>query len=189
LVATAFAQDRSVADPSVNARKEWYSLAQGRTDFEVSDAALMPGQLALVAEQSGCRYKEDIKSTPVRFLQLRDRRLAIVFCPDVIGSHRVFDLSDLRKPPTPVQFPFFAQPDGFGTTTRPGWITQEKETNVFQAVTGSDFMPSERIRHTYRFDGFPMGFVIVRVDVSQDRVGEWTTIWDAPRWSFPAKSK
>ena len=185
-VAALLAQDRSEADLSRDVRREWYVLAQGRTEFEVSDPALVPSQLALAAEHSGCRYKEDIKAAPVRFMRLEGRRLAIVFCSGIIGSHQVFDLSNLRRP-TLVELPFVAQPDGFGTTARPGWITWEKETGVFQAETGSDVMPRPRVRHTYRFGAD--GFVIVRVEVQQDGVGEWTTIWDAGRWSLPAKTK
>jgi hypothetical protein len=105
----------------------------------------------------------------------------------VIGSHQVFDLSNLLKP-TLVELPFPAQPKGFGTTARPGWNTFENETGAFLAETGSDLRPSPRVRHTYRFDA-NQGFIVVRVELRQDGVGEWTTLWDAPLWSFPAKSK
>jgi hypothetical protein len=97
------------------------------------------------------------------------------------------DWSGSWQKPTLVELPFLAQPDGFGTTARPGWITWERETGVFQAETGLDVVGSRRIRHTYRVGA--NGFVIVRVELQQDGVGEWTTIWDAPRWSFPAKPK
>jgi hypothetical protein len=178
------AQGRSKADALRDVRREWSALAQGRTEFEVSDAAAVPAQLDLAAEQSGCQYKANTKAAPVRFMRLEGRRLAIVFCSGIIGSHQVFDLSNLQKP-TLVELPFLAQPNGFGTTTRPGLITWEKETGFFRAVTGSDLKPSLRVRHTYRFD--TNGFVIVRVEVQQDGFDGWTTIWDAPRWLFPVK--
>jgi hypothetical protein len=171
--AAVLAQDRSEADLRNDVSREWYRLAQGRTEFEVSDPALVPSQLALAAEQSGCRYKEDIRAAPVRFMRLEGRRLAIVFCFGTIGSHQVFDLSNLRKP-TLVELPILAQPDGFGTTARPGWITWEKETGVFQAETGSDLLPSPRVRHTYRFGAD--GFVIVRVEASK------TELANGPRY-------
>ena len=45
--ATAFGQDRE------EARREWGTLYNGRTDFDVSDAALLPSTLALAAKESG----------------------------------------------------------------------------------------------------------------------------------------
>ena len=167
--------------------EEWRRISNGRTDFEISDLALVPNRLALAAKQSGCDYKEGIKTAPVHFIRLKDQRLAILFCFAIIGSHQVFDLSNLQEPSL-VRFPFLAQPKGFGTTARPGGITFEKETGVFMAVTGSDLLSSPLLRHTYRFEA-PRGFVVVRVEVNQDGVGEWTTIWDAPDWPFPATTK
>lgn len=127
--ATVLGQDRT------ETRREWGTLANGRTEFEVSDPALMPSTLALAAEQSGCRYKDDIKERPARFIRPEGRRLAIVFCSAIVGSHQVFDVWNVLKP-TPVEFPFLVRPDGFGTTARPGMITWEKEAKVFQAETG-----------------------------------------------------
>lgn len=169
--------------------REWGTLANGRTEFDVSDAALLPSTLALAAEQLGCRYKDDIKTAPVRFMRPEGRRLAIVFCSGIIGSHQVFDVSNVLKP-TLVELPFLAQPDGFGTTAKPGWITWEKEARVFQAETGSD-ISFARLRHTYRLDRYTASFVIVRVEFHPDisTKDEWTTIWDAPKWSFPAKPR
>ena len=179
--AAVLGQDRT------ETRREWGTLANGRTEFEVSDAALLPSTLALAAEQSGCRYKDDIKDAPVRFMRPEGRRLAIVFCSGIIGSHQVFDVSNVLNPRL-VELPFLAHPDGFGTTARPGWITWEKEAKVFQAETGSDMLSEPRARHTYRFNG-SRGFVIVRVEVQHHGVSEWITMWDAPRWSLPEKPK
>ncbi|WP_213290144.1 hypothetical protein [Bradyrhizobium sp. sGM-13] len=169
-------------------KREWVTASKGRTEFEVSDAALIPSTLALAAEQSGCRYKDDIKDAPVRFIRPEGRRLAIVFCSGIaVGSHQVFDVRNVLKP-TLVELPFLAQPDGFGTTARPGWITWEKEANIFQAETGSD-ISFARLRHIYRVDRGTGSFVIVRIEFTP-HIGtkdEWTTIWDAPNWSFPAK--
>ena len=167
--------------------QEWTRISNGRTEFDISDPALLPNRLALVAGQSGCRYKEEINAAPVHFMRLEGRRLAIVFCFGVIGSHQVFDLSNLLTPRL-FEFPFLAQPKGFGTTAGPGWMTWDKETGAFVAETGSDLRPSPRVRHTYRFDA-NQGFVVVRVELQRDGVGEWTTIWDAPSWSIPATLK
>jgi hypothetical protein len=182
--ATAFGQDRE------EARREWGTLYNGRTDFDVSDAALLPSTLALAAKESGCRYEEDIKDTPVRFVSLEGHRLVIVFCRGIaVGSHQVFDVRNVMKPRL-VEFPFLAQPDGFGTTARPGWITWEKGAAVFQAETGSDDSFA-RVRHTYRLDRGTGSFVIVRVEFTPDRGTKdaWTTIWDAPKWSLPAQPR
>jgi hypothetical protein len=175
-------------DPMMALKLEWSIVSKGRIEFEVSDAALLPSTLALVAEQSGCRYKDDIKSAPVRFMRPEGRSLAIVFCSGIIGSHQVFDVSNVLKP-TLVELPFLAQPDGVGTTARPGLITWEKEAGVFRAETGSDLLPSPRVRHTYRYGRSDATFVLVRVEVQHDGVGEWITMWDAPRWSLPAKPR
>jgi len=163
----------------------------GRADFEISDPALVPRQLALAAEQSGCRYKDDIKELPVHFISAEGRRLALVFCRyGVSGSHHVFDFADLRRPKL-VQLPFIAQKDGFGTTYGPGLITWKRDAGVFQAETGSDMCPSSELRHTYRLGSTEgavsraASFVIVRVEVREKRCGpntEWTTVWEAPPW-------
>jgi hypothetical protein len=54
-------QDRSEADVSRDVRREWYNLAQGRTEFEVSAPELVPSFLRLAADQSGCRYIDGLK--------------------------------------------------------------------------------------------------------------------------------
>ncbi|MEH2558543.1 hypothetical protein V1286_006072 [Bradyrhizobium algeriense] len=177
--AAVLAQDRT------ETRREWGTLANGRTEFEVSDPALVPGTLALAAEQSGCRYKDYIKERPARFIRPEGRRLAIVFCAAIVGSHQVFDVSNVLRP-TPVEFPIIVHPDGFGTTARPGVITWEKEAKVFQAESGSDTSPA-RLRHIYRLDRGTGSFVVVRVEFTPHGgiKDGWTTIWDAPIWSFP----
>jgi hypothetical protein len=188
-VAAVLGEERSGAELWRDALREWHSIANGRTEFYVSDPTSIPSQLALAAEQSGCRYKDDIKEMPVHFISVKKQRLALVFCFGVVGSHQVFDLSDLRKPKL-LEFPFLAQPNGFGTTPRPGAITWKSEASVFEAETGTDTCPSSRLRHTYRFDQAlsSTAFVIVRVEVKDacDK-GEWTTVWDAPLWSRSAK--
>jgi len=163
----------------------------GRTEFEISDPALVPRQLAAAAEQLGCRYKDDIKELPIHFIKAEDRRFSLVFCRSgVSGSHHVFDLADLRRP-NPVQLPFIAQKDGFGTTYRPGLITWKRDSGVFQATTGSDMCPNSELRHTYRLGSTggwisrATSFVLVRIEVREKPCGrntEWTTVWEAPPW-------
>jgi hypothetical protein len=189
-VAALPAEDRSVADLRSELLREWYSAANGRTEFDISDPALVPGQLALAVKQSGCRYEDTIKEMPVRFITVEKRRLAFVFCSDIVGSHQVFDLLVPRGPKL-LEFPFLSQPAGFGTTDAPGVITWNKEAGVFQAETGTDICPSSRIRHTYRpgLTRSRASFVIVRVEAQEDGCGrgEWTMIWEAPLWSTLAK--
>jgi hypothetical protein len=174
-------------DSAETLKREWIAASKGQPEFEVSDAALLPSTLALAAEQSGCRYKDDIKDKPIRFIRPEGRRLAVVFCSGTaVGSHQVFDVRNVMKPKL-VEFPFLAQPDGFGTTATPGWITWEKGATVFQAETGSDDSAA-RMRHTYRLDRSTGSFAVVRVEFTPDRGTKdgWITIWDAPKWSFPA---
>jgi hypothetical protein len=187
-IAAAFGKGGPEAGDRREVSLEWHSLAKGRTEFDVSDPALLPRRLALAAEQSGCRYKDGIPQVPVHFINSEGHRFSLVFCFAIIGSHQVFDLSDLRKPQL-VDLPFIAQQGGFTTTNWPGVITWKKEAAIFQAETGSDMLPSPRLRQTYRLDKTreQATFVITRVEQQQDGVGEWTTIWDAPQWSISAK--
>jgi hypothetical protein len=77
--AAVVGQNRSAAESSRDVRREWSDLAKGRTEFEVSDPTLVPRQLVLAFEQSGCRhYEQLIEGAPIRFIVLRDRRFAIV---------------------------------------------------------------------------------------------------------------
>jgi hypothetical protein len=168
-VAAVLGEDGSEADRRPNLSREWHSIANGRTEFDISDPALVPASIARAAEQSGCRYKETIEAVPVRFIAVEKRRLALVFCPgNVVGSHHVFDLSDWKL--KLMELPYLSQPDGFGTTDAPGLITWKKEAGVFQAETSSDLMcSSPPVRHTYRLGQTRSraSFVIVRVEVQQ----------------------
>jgi hypothetical protein len=176
----AFAQ----GGDSIEAKREWYDLAKGRTEFEVSNPDLLPSQLIPALFHTGCRIKEGIESNPVRFTKIASRRLAVVFCPSVTGTHIVIDLSALHRPRV-LEFPFIGMPAGFGTTLRPGWITWDKDSSIFRAVIGSDMKPSWDIRHTYQFDDY-RGFVLLRVEAKgMPGYDEWMTIWEAPRWSLP----
>ena len=132
-IATTTAEDRSGGDVQQDVRQTYDSISfAGRKEFEVSDPVLVPRQLALAAEQSGCRYKDDIKELPVHFISAENRRLALVFCRfGVTGSHHVFDFADLRRPKL-VQLPFIAQKEGFGTTPRPGMITWKRDAGVLR---------------------------------------------------------
>jgi hypothetical protein len=163
---------------------EWSKLAKGRTEFEVSDPALLPTRLVLAAKHAGCRFTEDIEKNPVRFIKPGGRRLAIMHCWAIVGSHQVFDLSVLHRPRL-IEFPSLTMPEGFGMTDWPGWLTWDRETWIFQAVTGSDMKPSWDARHTYRYDQH-RGFVIIRVEVKgMPGYDEWTTIWQASPWLLP----
>lgn len=191
--ASVVGQNRSEAETLRNVLPEWDSLAKGRPEFELSDPTLVPSQLALAVEQSGCRnYELLIKEAPIRFVILRERRFAIVLCSGGMASnsHQLFDLSGrsgLEKPKL-VQLPFLEQPDGFGTTPTPGAITWKSETGVLVAESGSD-ISFARLRHTYRLGYRATSFVVVRVEYRCSKCGkdEWNTIWEAPHW--PSKEK
>jgi hypothetical protein len=191
-IAASHAQDGSGGDAQQDARQRYDNISfAGRTEFEISDPALVPRQLALAAEQLGCRYKGDIKELPIHFINAENRQLALVFCRSgVSGSHHVFDFADRRRPAL-VQLPFIAQNDGFGTTARPGLITWKGDAGVFEAVSGSDMCPNSELRHTYRLGSTGgwvsrvASFVVVRVEVRAKPCGqdsEWATVWEAPPW-------
>jgi hypothetical protein len=173
-------------------RREWFGLAQGRTEFEVSDPALVPSRLALAAQQAGCRYKEEINRVSVQFVKVKSRRLAILVCTGIGGTQMVFDLSNLQRPRL-LEFPVLAQTEGFGTTASPGGIIWKKEAGTFQTQTSKDMLPTIRLRYTYRFNDTVENdspFVIMRVEAQWiPGPDEWTSIWEAKPWSFPARPK
>jgi hypothetical protein len=186
------AEEGSGGDVQQDVRQKYDNISfAGRPEFEISDPALVPRQLAFAAEQLGCRYKDDIKELPVHFISAESRQLALVFCRSGVGgSHQVFDFADRRRPKL-VELPFLARKDGFGTTPRPGLITWKRDASVFEAVTGTDMCPSSELRHTYRL-GLTEGwvssratFVVVRVEVREKPCGQntsWATVWEAPPW-------
>jgi hypothetical protein len=171
-----------LAQDGAETRHEWGTLANGRTEFEVSDPALVPSTLALAAEQSRCRYKDFIKERPARFMRPEGSPLVIIFCG---GSDQVFDVLNVQRP-TSVEFPIIVRPDGFGTTARPGLITWEKKANVFHVESGSD-TSFAGLRHIYRLERGTGSFVVFRVEFAPYKGSKdgWTTIWDAPTWSLP----
>ncbi|WP_065753700.1 hypothetical protein [Bradyrhizobium paxllaeri] len=190
IVATP-AQDRSEGDVQQGARQRYDNISFAGGDFEISDPALVPRQLVLAVEQSGCQYKTDIKELPIQFNRAENRRFALVYCSAIVGSHHVFDFADLRRPRL-LELPFIAQKNGFGTTIKPGLITWKKDAGVFEAETGSDMCPNSELRHTYRLGtsgglvSRTASFVVVRVEVREKPCGrnnsEWTTVWEAPPW-------
>jgi len=185
-VAALLGQDHAEIDPRREAYREWESIANGRTDFDVSNVALVPSRLAVAATQSGCRYKEAIGEVPLRFIRVEGHRLALVFCFGIIGSHQLFDLSDLTKPKL-MEFPYLVRPEGFGTTSWPGKVAWKPDSGLFEAEARSDLCSDPGVRHSYRFAG--SGFIVIRVEVTPDSCvqGGWSTIWESPRWSFPAR--
>lgn len=175
-------------DDRIEAMKEWYSLAEKRTDFEVSDPALLPSRLVRAVRNAGCRYEEGIKDYPVSFMKLGTRRVAFVFCRwvGIAGTHQVFDLSNLQQPRL-IELPILAQPEGIVTTPFPGIISRNKDGGTFQAMGSSDVGPYWAVRNTYRFseDQGSAAFVLVRVEVQRAPGPEWTSMWETPRWSLP----
>jgi hypothetical protein len=157
-------------------RQQWHKVLNGRTDFEISDPALVPKFLERFAEQSRCSYGADIGRHPIHLMSLKGARLAIILCrPGLVASHRVFDLTDLQRPKV-LHFPFLATPSGFGTTDSPGGIDYQRDRDIFLAESGSDINPAV-LRHVCRYDY--LGFTVARVELRKDYGAEWTTIWEA----------
>jgi hypothetical protein len=161
-----------------------------KPEFDVSDLAQVPVQVAQAAEQSGCNYKEDIGYDSLRFVSVGQRRFVVVPCAGtIIGTHQVFDLSDLRRPQL-MTFSFLAHDAGFGVTPRPGVIIWRRDAGVLEASTGSDICHTPALRHIYRLGitgglvSRERGFALVRVDVTENGCadGPWSTVWEAPKW-------
>lgn len=186
-----FAQDSGTA-PDLQRTQQLDPINfQGRAEFKISDPDQVPAQLARAAVEAGCNYKGGIKQIPLQFVNIEGRRFVLVYCPGIVGTHQVFDLSNLRRP-RPIAFPFLAQDAGIGTTPRPGLITWTKDAGVFEALTGTDICSSSQLRHVYRLgrtEGYASAepsFVLVRVDVMEvvcgTRENPWSTVWEAPMW-------
>jgi len=79
-IVIAPAEESSGVSLQQDALREWHFLANGRTEFEISDPALVPRLLVIAAEQSRCDYKVDMKAAPVRLVRFEYRRFAIVPC-------------------------------------------------------------------------------------------------------------
>jgi hypothetical protein len=182
-IVIARADERSGVNLQHEVLREWHFLANGRTEFEISDPALVPRLLVIAAEQSGCDYKLDMKASPVRFVRFEYRRFAIVPCWGFSGSHELFELTNLKKPKL-IVFPVFAAEGGFSTSSRPGMLTWKKETGILEAESSSDMGCPGRGRHTYRLSRTQPGLVLTRVEINKDDCGknEWNTIWEAPPW-------
>lgn len=182
--ASVLGDDRSEISP----RREWFSLANGRNEFEVSDLSLVPSQLADAAKQSDCRYSDDIAKIPIRFISIGSYlRIAIVFCRyNVTGSHQIFDFSsrDAKQRPRVIELPIITRPEGFRSTSSPGIIKWTNESGLLEAQSNSDMCSEPSARHIYRFKNSLGGFVLTRVEVAPNSCGSeaWTTIWQSPVW-------
>jgi hypothetical protein len=195
LVFTPAAGVRGDVHSEKSPRREWQELSKGRAVFEVSDPASVPSSLADAAEQSGCRYKDDVKEIPIRFVSIGNYfRLAIVFCRfTVTGSHQIYDFSSgsSKQKPRVIELPVATRPEGFRSTSTPGMITWNSESGTLEAESRSDLCSDPGGRHTYRFLDHT-GFVLTRVEVTPTSCGlpsEWTTIWQSSQWSIPSDAR
>lgn len=198
-IGTTLGQGGSRPDAQHDAPRQYGNISFAQPETKISDPALIPVQLVRAAEYIHCNYKDDIKELPVQLIRADSRRIALVFCRlGVSGSHRVFDFTSLQRP-TPVEFPFIAEKQGFALTPRPGLMTWKSDASVFEAVTGSDMCPSSELRHTYRLGaskGWISGaasFVVVRVEAREKPCArgstDWTIVWEAPAWPTSADAR
>ncbi|CAL76619.1 hypothetical protein BRADO2809 [Bradyrhizobium sp. ORS 278] len=157
---------------------------KGQTGFEIHDPDLLPRQLVRAIEQTGCRYKEDLKSRPVRFLVIERRKFAIVPCFAMVGREQMFDLADIRRPQLQ-RFAMAAPDRGFIVAPEPGVIAWNSEKSVFEVEIRSDLCGDPATRYTYRLGQYDSGPALVRIDVQKESCrhdDDWATVWDAPAW-------
>ena len=190
------AENGSGGDAQQNARPKYDSISFAKGDFQISDPALVPRQLALAAEQGALRLQSRHQRVSRPLHQRANRRLALVFCRlGVLGSHYVFDFTDSRRPKL-VELPFIAQNGGFGATPRPGLMIWKRDAGVFEAVPSRTYAP---IRSSVTPIGWTRPGVwsaalqvsaVVRVEVREKPCGrnstEWTTVWEASPWPASA---
>ena len=143
-----FGKERISIDELRELDQQWKIMSQGQAEFEVSDPTLVPNRLAALFTESNCRWQDRLNETPLRIVTIAKHRLGFLHCHGIVGSDEVFDLTDLRRP-KPLNFPFFARPDGFGTTTKPGSLTWKAETGVLEAFSGTDFSTADQAFATF----------------------------------------
>ncbi|CCD98749.1 hypothetical protein [Bradyrhizobium sp. STM 3809] len=156
---------------------------KGQSEFEIHDPDLLPKQLVRAIAQTNCRYKEDLKALPVRFLVIETRRFALVPCFGIaVTWHEIFDLQDRRRPRL-LQLTKMAPERGFVAADSAGFVTWNKDDEVFEATGGND-MCTGAVRHIYKLAPDGEALSLIRVDFRLDNcgAGAWKTLWTAPPW-------
>jgi hypothetical protein len=156
---------------------------KGQSEFEIHDPNLLPKQLVRAIEQTSCPYKEDLKALPVRFLVIENRRFVLVPCFGVPSRwHEIFHLQNRRQPKL-MQLPIMAAERGFVAADSAGFITWNKDAQVFEATRGSD-MCTGAAKHVYRIGRYDAELSLIRIDIQKDNCGggEWETFWTASEW-------
>ncbi|CCD83838.1 hypothetical protein BRAD285_4518 [Bradyrhizobium sp. ORS 285] len=116
---------------------------QGQSEFEIHDPELLPKQLVRAIEQTNCRYKEDLKTLPVRFLVIENKRFVLVPCFGIAIRHEIFDLQNSRRPRL-LPLAKMAPERGFVAADSAGFVTWNKDDQVFEATGGNDTCVRER---------------------------------------------
>lgn len=156
---------------------------KGQSEFEIHDPDLLPKQLVRAIEQTYCRYKENLKTLPVRFLFIEKRRFVLVPCSGIaITWHEIFDLQNSRHPRL-LQLAKMAPERGFVAADNAGFVTWNKDDQVFEATGGND-MCTGAVRHIYKIAPDARELPLIRVDYRLDNCGDgaWKTLWTAPPW-------
>jgi hypothetical protein len=97
-IAVTPAQDGSGRGAQADAGQTYDSISFAGTESEISDAALVPRQLALAAEQTGCHYKHDIKELPIHLIRAENPNCASVLSRRSWWIASRIRLCELAKP-------------------------------------------------------------------------------------------
>jgi hypothetical protein len=187
-VDTLMGQDQTPTEARIEAYRQWKNVANGRTEFDVVDPALVPSQLALAFSRSGCQWEKVIKEVPLYIFKIQNQRLAKVTCFGFGYWQQIFDVSELTNPKA-LEFPVVSA-EGFRSTSRLGSIAWKPESGLLESVASSDQCGGPGVRHTYRW--IDRGFSVIRVELSPENCGwqgPWTTIWESPQWSLIERPK
>jgi hypothetical protein len=76
---TLMGQQQMPAEVRSEAYRQWSGIANGRTEFDIADPALVPSQLALAASKAGCRWRDVIEQVPLHVFKIDNRRFAKVY--------------------------------------------------------------------------------------------------------------
>ncbi|WP_257165385.1 hypothetical protein [Bradyrhizobium sp. SRS-191] len=156
---------------------------KGQSEFEIHDPDLLPKQLVRAIELTNCRYKEDLKTVPVRFLVVETKPFVLVPCFGMATTwHEIFDLQDRRRPRL-LPLAKMAPERGLVAADSAGFVTWNRDDQVFEATGGND-MCTGALRHIYKIAPYDKGLSLIRVDFRLDNcgAGAWKTLWTAPPW-------
>jgi hypothetical protein len=178
-------------------------FAADQNEISISDRSQVPRQLQRAIERSNCRYTDEPKLEPVRIIRTAIGRSQIVFalvpCVQIpYIPHQLFHFTPTTShEPVAIALPTLSTGRGIGSSSRPGYLQWNAETQTLTSTYGSDLCPSPAVRHSYAVStagGLALNthpFVLVRADWAPEGCGgqgvSWRPFWETPTWSVEVR--